>query len=133
PKQATGGFDVILANPPFKGSLDESDVHSSITGKVKTKKTELLFVALMLRMLRLGGRCACIVPDGVLFGSSNAHRDLRKLLVDENQLEAVISMPSGVFRPYAGVSTAILMFTKGGRTDWVWFYKMESDGFSLDD
>lgn len=133
PKRATDGFDVILANPPFKGSLDESDVHSSLTGKVKTKKTELLFVALILRMLKLGGRAACIVPDGVLFGSSNAHRDLRKLLVDENQLEAVISMPSGVFRPYAGVSTAIVIFTKGGKTDRVWFYKMESDGFGLDD
>jgi type I restriction enzyme M protein len=133
PKQASDGFDVILANPPFKGSLDESDVHSSITGKVKTKKTELLFVALILRMLKLGGRAAIIVPDGVLFGSSNAHRDLRKLLVDENQLEAVISMPSGVFKPYAGVSTAIMIFTKGGKTDRVWFYKMESDGFSLDD
>jgi type I restriction enzyme M protein len=133
PKAATGGFDVILANPPFKGSLDESDVHPSLTGKVKTKKTELLFVALFLRMLKLGGRAACIVPDGVLFGSSNAHRDLRKLLVDENQLEAVISMPSGVFRPYAGVSTAILIFTKGGKTERVWFYKMEADGYSLDD
>jgi type I restriction enzyme M protein len=133
PKAATGGFDVILANPPFKGSLDEQDVHSSLTGKVKTKKTELLFVALILRMLKLGGRAACIVPDGVLFGSSNAHRDLRKLLVDENQLEAVISMPAGVFKPYAGVSTAVLIFTKGGKTERVWFYKMESDGFSLDD
>lgn len=133
PKQAMDGFDVILANPPFKGSLDESDVHSSLTGKVKTKKTELLFVALFLRMLKLGGRAACIVPDGVLFGSSNAHRDLRKLLVDENQLEAIISMPSGVFKPYAGVSTAIMIFTKGGKTDRVWFYKMESDGYSLDD
>jgi type I restriction enzyme M protein len=133
PKAATGGFDVILANPPFKGSLDESDVHPSLTGKVKTKKTELLFVALILRMLKLGGRAACIVPDGVLFGSSNAHRDLRKLLVDENQLEAVISMPSGVFKPYAGVSTAVLIFTKGGKTERVWFYKMESDGYSLDD
>lgn len=133
PKAATNGFDVILANPPFKGSLDESDVHSSLTGKVKTKKTELLFVALILRMLKLGGRAACIVPDGVLFGNSNAHLDLRKLLVDENQLEAVISMPSGVFKPYAGVSTAILIFTKGGKTERVWYYKMESDGFSLDD
>jgi type I restriction enzyme M protein len=133
PEQASGGFDVILANPPFKGSLDESDVHSSLTGKVKTKKTELLFVALMLRMLKLGGRAACIVPDGVLFGSSNAHRALRGLLVDENQLEAVISMPAGVFKPYAGVSTAIVIFTKGGKTERVWFYKMESDGFSLDD
>ena len=133
PHQAIGGFDVMLANPPFKGSLDESDVHPSLTGKVKTKKTELLFVALILRMLKLGGRAACIVPDGVLFGSSNAHRALRKLLVEENQLEAIISMPSGVFKPYAGVSTAVLIFTKGGKTDRVWFYKMESDGFSLDD
>lgn len=133
PKLAVGGFDVILANPPFKGSLDESDVHSSLTGKVKTKKTELLFVALLLRMLKIGGRAACIVPDGVLFGSSNAHRDLRKMLVEENQLEGIISMPSGVFKPYAGVSTAILIFVKGGKTDRVWFYKMESDGFSLDD
>ena len=132
-RQATNGFDVILANPPFKGSLDESDVHPSLTGKVKSKKTELLFVALILRMLKLGGRAACIVPDGVLFGSSNAHRALRKLLVEENQLEAVIAMPPGVFRPYAGVSTAVLVFTKGGKTDRVWFYKMESDGFSLDD
>lgn len=133
PNRATDGFDVILANPPFKGSLDESDVHSSITGKIKTKKTELLFMALILRMLKLGGRAACIVPDGVLFGSSNAHRDLRKLLVDENQLEAVIALPAGVFKPYAGVSTAIVIFTKGGKTDRVWFYKMESDGYSLDD
>ncbi len=133
PKAATGGFDVILANPPFKGSLDEQDVHPSLTGKVKTKKTELLFVALILRMLKLGGRAACIVPEGVLFGNSNAHRNLRKLLVDENQLEAVISMPTGVFKPYAGVATAILLFTKGGKTERVWFYKMESDGFSLDD
>jgi type I restriction enzyme M protein len=133
PKLAVGGFDVILANPPFKGSLDESDVHSSLTGKVKTKKTELLFVALLLRMLKIGGRASCIVPDGVLFGSSNAHRDLRKMLVEENQLEGVVSMPSGVFKPYAGVSTAILIFAKGGKTNRVWFYKMESDGLSLDD
>lgn len=133
PKAATDGFDVILANPPFKGSLDESDIHPSLTGKVKTRKTELLFVALILRMLKLGGRAACIVPDGVLFAPSNAHRDLRKLLVEENQLEAVISMPAGVFKPYAGVSTAILVFTKGGKSERVWFYKMESDGYSLDD
>lgn len=124
---------MILANPPFKGSLDESDVHPSLTGLVKTKKTELLFVALFLRMLKLGGRAACIVPDGVLFGSSKAHLALRRHLIEENQLEAVISMPGGVFKPYAGVSTAILLFVKGGKTDRVWFYKMESDGFSLDD
>lgn len=133
PDQAVNAFDVILANPPFKGSLDESDVHKSLTTMVKTKKTELLFVALILRMLKLGGRAAVIVPDGVLFGSSNAHRELRQLLVDGNQLEAVLSMPSGVFKPYAGVSTAILIFTKGGKTERVWFYKMESDGYSLDD
>jgi type I restriction enzyme M protein len=132
-KEATGGFNLILANPPFKGSLDESDVHPSLTGKVKTKKTELLFVALILRMLELGGRAACIVPEGVLFGSSNGHIALRKMLVEENQLEGIISMPSGVFKPYAGVSTAILLFIKGGKTDRVWFYKMESDGLSLDD
>jgi type I restriction enzyme M protein len=133
PAQAVDGFDVMLANPPFKGSLDESDVHPSLTGLVKTKKTELLFIALFLRMLKLGGRAACIVPDGVLFGSSKAHLALRRHLTDENQLEAVISMPAGVFKPYAGVSTAILIFVKGGKTDRVWFYKMESDGFSLDD
>ncbi|RKG84410.1 SAM-dependent DNA methyltransferase [Corallococcus sp. CA049B] len=133
PKQAVGGFNVILANPPFKGSLDEGDVHPTLTQRVKTKKTELLFVALILRMLEKGGRSATIVPDGVLFGSSKAHTELRKLLVRENQLEAVISLPSGVFKPYAGVSTAILVFTKGGKTDHVFFYKVEADGFSLDD
>jgi type I restriction enzyme M protein len=132
-KQATGCFDVILANPPFKGSLDAEDVHPTLTHKMKTKKTELLFVALILRMLKKGGRSATIVPDGVLFGSSNAHVALREMLVDNNQLEAVISLPSGVFRPYAGVSTAILVFTKGGQTDYVFFYDVEADGFSLDD
>lgn len=128
-----GGFDVILANPPFKGSLDEGDVHPTLTQAVKTKKTELLFVALILRMLKKGGRSATIVPDGVLFGSSKAHTALRKLLVKDNQLEAVISLPSGVFKPYAGVSTAILVFTKGGKTDHVFFYDVGADGFSLDD
>ena len=128
-----GGFDVILANPPFKGSLDEGDVHPTLTQAVKTKKTELLFVALILRMLKKGGRSATIVPDGVLFGSSKAHTALRALLVKENQLEAVISLPSGVFKPYAGVSTAILVFTKGGKTDHVFFYDVGADGFSLDD
>jgi type I restriction enzyme M protein len=108
-------------------------VHPSLTQKVKTKKTELLFVALILRMLRKGGRSATIVPDGVLFGSSKAHVALREMLVDDNQLEAVISLPSGVFRPYAGVSTAILVFTKGGETDYVFFYDVENDGYSLDD
>ena len=126
-------FDLILANPPFKGSLDHSDVHSSLTGKVKTRKTELLFIVLMLRMLKLGGRCGVIVPDGVLFGSSNAHRGLRQMLVDDNQLDAVIKLPAGVFKPYAGVSTAILLFTKGGKTENVWFYDVKNDGLSLDD
>lgn len=133
PKQAAGGLDVILANPPFKGSLDAEDVHPSLTQKVKTKKTELLFLVLILRMLKKGGRSATIVPDGVLFGSSKAHVELRKLLVEEHQLEGVISLPSGVFRPYAGVSTAILVFTKGGKTDHVFFYDVQADGFSLDD
>lgn len=132
-KQAAGCFDVILANPPFKGSLDAEDVHPSLTQKVKTKKTELLFVALILRMLKKGGRSATIVPDGVLFGSSKAHVALRQMLVEENQLEAVISLPSGVFKPYAGVSTAIVVFTKGGKTDHVFFYDVQADGFSLDD
>lgn len=133
PRQASEGFDVILANPPFKGSLDFEDVHSGLLRQVKTKKTELLFLALILRMLNTGGRSATIVPDGVLFGSSGAHRQLRQILVDQNQLEAVISLPSGVFKPYAGVSTGILVFTKGGRTDNVFFYDVNADGRSLDD
>lgn len=133
PRLANNGFDLILANPPFKGALDFSDVHSSLTGKVKTKKTELLFLVLILRMLRQGGRCAVVVPDGVLFGSSGAHRDLRKMLIEHHQLEAVIKLPSGVFKPYAGVSTAILFFTKDGKTKDVWFYDVQADGFSLDD
>ena len=133
PQQAQNFFDVILANPPFKGSLDFEDVHSSLLAQVKTKKTELLFVALILRMLKNGGRSATIVPDGVLFGSSKAHVALRQMLVEQNQLEAVISLPSGVFRPYAGVSTGILVFTKGGKTGDVFFYDMQDDGFSLDD
>ncbi len=126
-------FDKILANPPFKGSLDEQSVNPKVLATVKTKKTELLFVALILRMLKLGGRSATIVPDGVLFGSSKAHKDLRKELLEHNQLEAVISLPSGVFKPYAGVSTGILIFTKGGNTDQVLFYDMQADGYSLDD
>jgi type I restriction enzyme M protein len=126
-------FDVILANPPFKGNLDYDDVHPSLLKKVKTKKTELLFVTLILKMLKTGGRSATIVPDGVLFGSSKAHQALRMILVDDNQLEAVISLPSGVFKPYAGVSTAIIVFTKGGQTDNVFFYDVQADGFSLDD
>ncbi len=133
PKYAANCFDLILANPPFKGSLDEQDVHPTLTGQVKTRKTELLFLVLILRMLKLGGRCAVIVPDGVLFGSSNAHVAARKLLVEENQLDAVVKLPAGVFKPYAGVSTAILFFTKGGRTTDVWFYDVQADGFSLDD
>lgn len=133
PDEAAGHFDVILANPPFKGSLDFEDVHSGLLGRVKTKKTELLFVVLILRMLKKGGRSATIVPDGVLFGSSTAHRRLRKLLLDENQLEAVVSLPSGVFKPYAGVSTGILLFTKGGESRDVFFYDVQADGFSLDD
>lgn len=128
-------YSLILANPPFKGSLDNEIVAESLLKQCKTKKTELLFLTLFLRMLRTGGRGAVIVPDGVLFGSSKAHKDIRKALVDDNRLEAVISMPSGVFKPYAGVSTAILIFTKTGfgGTDNVWFYDMQADGYSLDD
>ena len=131
----TERYTLVLANPPFKGSLDADIVSSSLLGMVNTKKTELLFLALFLRILKVGGRCAAIVPDGVLFGSSKAHKTLRRELVDNNRLEAVISMPSGVFKPYAGVSTAILIFTKTGHggTDNVWFYDMQADGFSLDD
>lgn len=130
-----GKYSLILANPPFKGSLDYDIVSADLLKVCKTRKTELLFLALFLRMLRVGGRCACIVPDGVLFGSSAAHRAIRRELVEGNRLEAVISMPSGVFKPYAGVSTAILIFTKTGHggTDNVWFYDMKSDGYSLDD
>lgn len=128
-------YSLVLANPPFKGSLDADTVSADLLKVCKTKKTELLFLALFLRMLRIGGRCACIVPDGVLFGSSTAHKAIRKELVDGNRLEAVISMPGGVFKPYAGVSTAVLIFTKTGHggTDNVWFYDMTADGFSLDD
>jgi type I restriction enzyme M protein len=128
-------FSLILANPPFKGSLDYDSVESSLLKTVKTKKTELLFLGLMLRMLKIGGRCAVIIPDGVLFGSSNAHKQIRQTLIEKHKLEAVISMPSGVFKPYAGVSTAVLVFTKtnNGGTDKVWFYDMQADGFSLDD
>ena len=128
-------FSLILANPPFKGSLDYDAVESGLLKTVKTKKTELLFLALMLRMLKTGGRCAVIIPDGVLFGSSNAHKQIREEIIANNKLDAVISMPSGVFKPYAGVSTAVLLFTKtgSGGTDKVWFYDMQADGFSLDD
>ena len=128
-------YSLVLANPPFKGSLDAESVSASLLKVTKTKKTELLFLALFLRILQKGGRAAVIVPDGVLFGSSKAHKQIRQELVDNNKLQAVISMPSGVFKPYAGVSTAILFFTKtgAGGTDKVWFYDMKADGFSLDD
>ena len=130
-----GNYTKILANPPFKGSLDYDIVATDLLKVTKTKKTELLFLALFLRMLRNGGRCASIVPDGVLFGSSKAHKDIRKEIVENHRLEAIISMPSGVFKPYAGVSTAVIVFTKtgAGGTNKVWFYDMQSDGYSLDD
>ncbi len=133
PGQEQDFFDVVLANPPFKGSLDETNTNPDVLGLVKTKKTELLFVAHILRSLKLGGRAAVIVPDGVLFGSSKAHQQLRQELLDNNQLEGIVSLPSGVFKPYAGVSTAILIFTKGGNTERVWFYDLQADGYSLDD
>lgn len=128
-------YTIILANPPFKGTVDAESINDNLKAVTNTKKTELLFLALFVRMLRKGGRCACIVPDGVLFGSSKAHQSIRKELIENHQLQAVISMPSGVFKPYAGVSTAILIFTKtgAGGTDNVWFYDMKADGYSLDD
>jgi len=128
-------YTLILANPPFAGSLDFESCSKDLQKIVKTKKTELLFVALFLRLLKAGGRAAVIVPDGVLFGSSNAHKNLRKMLVEDQKLDAIISMPAGVFRPYAGVSTAVLVFTRtnSGGTDSVWFYDMQADGYSLDD
>ena len=128
-------YTLILANPPFAGSLDYESTSGKLQRVVKTKKTELLFMALFLQLLKPGGRAAVIVPDGVLFGSSKAHKELRRSLVEDHFLEGVVSLPSGVFRPYAGVSTAILLFTKTGRggTDQVWFYDMEADGWSLDD
>ncbi|MDE6278162.1 MAG: type I restriction-modification system subunit M [Muribaculaceae bacterium] len=132
----TDRYTLILANPPFAGNLDYEAVSKSLLTTAKTKKTELLFLSLFLRSLAMGGRCASIVPDGVLTGTSNAHKAIRRAIVDGNRLEAVISMPSGVFKPYAGVSTAILIFTKtggAGGTDKVWFYDMKADGFSLDD
>lgn len=128
-------YTMCLANPPFKGTVDAESINDNLKAVTNTKKTELLFLALFLRMLKKGGQCACIVPDGVLFGSSKAHQAIRKELVENHQLRAVISMPSGVFKPYAGVSTAILVFTKtgAGGTEDVWFYDMQADGFSLDD
>lgn len=124
-------YDVILANPPFKGSIDAGDINEGFA--LKTTKTELLFVNRIINSLRIGGRAAVIVPDGVLFGSSGAHKDLREMLIKKCELQGVVSMPSGVFKPYAGVSTAILVFVKGGTTQRVWFYDMQSDGYSLDD
>ena len=131
----TGIYDIVLANPPFKGTIDTESINENLKAVCNTKKTELLFVALFLRMLRKGGQCACIVPDGVLFGGSRAHKALRKELIENHHLRAVISMPSGVFKPYSGVSTAVLVFTKteDGGTDKVWFYDMKADGYSLDD
>ena len=131
----SGKYTVCLANPPFKGTVDAESINDDLKAITNTKKTELLFLALFLRMMKKGGKCACIVPDGVLFGSSKAHKSIRKELVENHQLQAVISMPSGVFKPYAGVSTAILMFTKTdiGGTENVWFYDMQADGYSLDD
>ena len=126
-------YTLVLANPPFTGSLDESDIDPHLTSIVKTKKTELLFMAKFIKMLEIGGRAAVIIPTGVLSTDSKAHKTLRQKLIEENQLEAVISMPSGVFKPYAGVATAILVFTKGGQTQKTWFYEMENDGFTLDD
>jgi len=126
-----GTYDLILANPPFKGSINESEKSDEFT--ISTSKTELLFLELMYNSLSVGGRCSLIVPDGVLFGNSNAHKSIRKLLLEKCRLDAIISMPSGIFKPYAGVSTAVLFFTKGEPTEEVWFYDMEADGFSLDD
>ena len=133
--QISGKFTMCLANPPFKGTVDAESINDNLKAVTNTKKTELLFLALFLRMLKKGGQCACIVPDGVLFGSSAAHKSIRKELVENHQLRGVISMPSGVFKPYAGVSTAVLVFTKtgAGGTENVWFYDMKADGFSLDD
>ncbi len=126
-----GVYDLVLANPPFKGSINESEKSDELT--ISTSKTELLFLELMYNCLSIGGRCSVIVPDGVLFGNSNAHKSIRKLLLEKCRLDAIVSMPSGIFKPYAGVSTAVLFFTKGEPTEKVWFYDMEADGFSLDD
>jgi len=124
-------YDVVLANPPFKGAIDSADINATLPTRVR--KTEILFLHLFLRLLEMGGRAAVIVPDGVLFGTSNAHIEIRRKLIEENRLDAVVSMPGGIFRPYAGVSTAVLIFTKGGTTEKIWFYDMGHDGFSLDD
>jgi type I restriction enzyme M protein len=127
----TDRYDVVLANPPFKGSIDKGDINEEM--RIKTTKTELLFVNRIVNLLKIGGRAGVIVPDGVLFGSSNAHRDLRKILVEECDLQGIVKMPGGVFKPYAGVSTAVLILAKGGRTEHVWYYEMQADGYSLDD
>ena len=124
-------YDVVLANPPFKGSIDKGDIHEEL--RLKTTKTELLFVNKIMDLLRIGGRAGVIVPDGVLFGSSKAHKALREMLVEECELQGIVSLPAGVFKPYAGVSTAVLFFVKGGRTEHVWYYDMHADGYSLDD
>jgi type I restriction enzyme M protein len=124
-------YDVVLANPPFKGNIDKGDINEEL--RLKTTKTELLFVNRMMNLLRVGGRAGVIVPDGVLFGSSNAHRDLRKMVIEECELQGIVKMPAGVFKPYAGVSTAVLIFVKGGKTEQVWYYDMQADGYSLDD
>ena len=124
-------YDAVLANPPFKGSIDKGDIHEEL--RLKTTKTELLFVNRIINLLRIGGRAGVIVPDGVLFGSSKAHRALREMLIEEGELQGIVSMPAGVFKPYAGVSTAALIFVKGGKTEQVWFYDMAADGYSLDD
>lgn len=126
-----GRYEVILANPPFKGSIDKGDINESLS--LNTTKTELLFINKIIQSLKIGGRAGVIVPDGVLFGSSNAHKQARQMLLNDCELQGVISMPSGVFKPYAGVSTAILIFVKGGQTEKVWFYDMQSDGYTLDD
>ncbi len=133
--QVSSKYTICLANPPFKGTVDAESINDDLKAVTNTKKTELLFLALFIRLLKTGGRCACIVPDGVLFGSSKAHKSIRKELVENHKLQAVISMPSGVFKPYAGVSTAVLVFTKtgAGGTDNVWFYDMKAYGFTLDD
>ena len=131
PRIPDNTYDVVLANPPFKGSLNEAEISERF--RIKTKKTEILFLELMYHALAPSGRCAVIVPEGILFGNSNAHKQIRELLLTKCRLDAVVSMPSGVFKPYAGVSTAVLFFTKGEPTEKVWFYKMEADGYSLDD
>lgn len=128
-------YSLVLANPPFAGSLDYETTAKDLQKVVKTKKTELLFLALFIKLLKPGGRAAVIVPDGVLFGSSTAHKAIRRMLVEDHRLDGIVKLPSGVFRPYAGVSTAILLFTKtnSGGTDFVWFYDLKADGYSLDD